>query len=136
MEQRMVCFILVLVFCGCATTAKYDAKLSTYVGATEEDIVANWGIPNKTYELDNGKKALEFLNRTVVEVGGFTSVTPYTTYQSGTINGQEYRGSSTSYVIEKDPPRKQRLSCKTTFLLGKDGKVESFNRSGNNCVSY
>lgn len=128
--------IIAIVLSGCATTAKYDAKLSTYLGTTEEDIVANWGIPNKTYELDNGKKALEFLNRTVVEVGGFTSVTPYTTYQSGTINGQEYRGTSTSYVIEKDPPRRQRLSCKTTFLLDKDGKVESFNRSGNNCVSY
>lgn len=134
--DKIIKIFLVLGLSGCATMANYDAKLATYMGATEEQIVANWGIPNKTYTLDNGKKALEFLNRSVIEVGGFTSVTPYTTYQTGTINGQEYRGTSTSYVIEKDPPRKQRLSCKTTFLLDKDGNVESFNRSGNNCVSY
>ncbi len=131
-----ILLVLVLGLNGCATTANYDAKLATYVGATEEQLVANWGIPNKTYDLPNGKKAVEFVNRSVVEVGGFTSVTPYTTYQTGTINGQEFRGTSTSYMIEKDPPRKQRLSCTTTFLLDKDGKVESFSRKGNNCVAY
>ena len=133
--RKLIALLLCLGLCGCATTAKYEAKLNNWIGASEDSLVASWGVPNKTYNLDNGKKAIEYVRKDTVQTGGYTYTTPELTYQSGTIGNKSYSGTSTTYVTETMPVQNYKLSCKTSFVIDKSGKVESWHHEGNNCVS-
>jgi hypothetical protein len=133
--KKILFFLLCLGLTGCATTARYDAKLNTWMGASESSLIASWGVPDKTYNLSDGKKAIEFVHKDVFETGGYTYTMPETTYHSGTVGGSPYSGISTTYVRETEPVRKYRMYCRTSFIIGSDGKVESWHHEGNNCVS-
>jgi len=131
--------ILVLCFClgilGCATTAKYEAKLNAWVGSSEDALIASWGVPNKTYNMLDGKRAIEYVHRNTVQTGGYTYTVPQTTYHSGQIGDKTYSGTSVAYVTEIEPVQKYKFSCKTSFIINNRGKVESWHHEGNNCVS-
>ena len=135
MIKNLCIIILALILSGCASTAKYEAKLNNWIGASENSLVAAWGVPNKTYNLDNGKKAIEYARKNTVQTGGYSYASPQTTYQSGMIGDKPYSGTSTTYVTEIEPVQKYKLSCKTSFIINNSGKVESWHHEGNNCVS-
>ena len=120
---------------GCATVAKYEARLDTLVGKSEDFLIATWGVPDKEYRLSDGKKAIEYVRKDIVRTGGYTYAYPQTVYQSGTIAGKAYRGTSTQYVVETTPVQKFKLSCNTSFVINSSGKVESWHHEGNNCIS-
>mgnify|MGYP001766598372 CR=1 FL=1 len=128
-------FAVSVLVSGCASTAKYEARLNTWIGASEGSLIASWGVPDKTYEMRDGKKAVEFVHKNTFQTGGFAYTVPQTTYHSGAIGNQTYSGSSTTYVTEREPIRKHRLSCKTSFIIDERGRVESWHHEGNNCVS-
>ena len=121
---------------GCATTAKYEAKLNTWIGVSEDSLIASWGVPDKTYEMRDGKKAIEFARKNTVQSGGYTYTTPQTTYESGKIGDQSYSGTSTTYVTTTEPIRKYKLFCSTSFIINSSGKVESWHHEGNDCLAY
>ena len=131
--------ILVLLLCiglsGCASTAKYEVKLNTWIGASEDSLIASWGVPDKAYDMRDGKKAIEYVHKNTVQTGGYTYAVPQTSYHSGTIGNKTYSGTSTQYVTETTPVQKYKLSCKTSFIINSSGKVESWHHEGNNCVS-
>ena len=134
--KRIFILLLCLGVCGCATTAKYEAKLNTLVGQNEDALIAAWGVPDKEYRLSDGKKAIAYVHKDTVKSGGYTYTYPQTVYQSGTIGDKVYRGTSTSYVPETTPIQKFKLSCNTSFVINGDGKVESWHHEGNDCVSW
>lgn len=127
--------LLCLGLCGCASTAKYEAKLNTWVGASEGALIASWGVPDKVYNMLDGKRAVEFVRKNTVQSGGYAYTTPQTTYSSGTIGDKSYSGTSTEYVTQIEPVRKYKLSCKTSFVIDNSGKVESWHHEGNDCVA-
>ena len=136
MRRIQVClFLFCLGLFGCATTAKYEAKLNTWIGASEDALVASWGVPNKTYTLSNGKKAIEYVRRETGQTGGYVYTMPVRTYESGNIGGQLYSGTSVTNVPVVEPVQEYRLVCMTSFVLDKNGKAESWHHEGNNCVS-
>ncbi len=135
MKKLIYLFVLVMLVSGCATTAKYEAKLNTWIGASEDSLIASWGVPDKTYNLSDSKKAIEFIHKDILETGGYSYMVPQTTYQSGTIGNKAYSGTATTYVTQTEPVRKYRLSCKTSFIINSNRKVESWHHEGNNCVS-
>ena len=133
--RKLIALLLCLGLCGCATTAKYEAKLNNWIGASEDSLVASWGVPNKTYNMPDGKKAMEYVHKETIQSGGYTYATPQITYQSGTIGNKSYSGTSTTYVTETMPVQNYKLSCKTSFMINNSGKVESWHHEGNDCVS-
>ena len=133
--KKILFLLLCLGLFGCASTAKYEAKLNNWIGASENSLVASWGVPDKTYNLDNGKKAIEYAHKETVQTGGYIYTMPQTTYQSGMIGNKPYSGTSTTSVTETMPVQKYKLSCKTSFIINNSGKVESWHHEGNNCVS-
>ena len=135
MRKLIYLFAMVALLSGCASTVKYEAKLNNWIGASEDSLVASWGVPNKTYNMDNGKKVMEFVRKETVQTGGYTYTSPQTTYQSGTIGDKSYRGTATTYATETMPIQNYKLSCKTTFIINNNGQVESWRHEGNNCVS-
>jgi len=133
--KKLLGLLLCLGLCGCATTAKYDAKLNQWIGATEDSLVASWGIPNKTYNLNDGKKAVEFVRKETIQTGGYTYTIPQRSYQSGVIGDKAYSGTATNYETVIMPIQQYKLTCKTTFILNASGQVESWHHDGNDCVS-
>lgn len=134
--KKIICLLVLLLWAGgCATTAKYEAKLNTWIGASEASLIAVWGVPDKSYALQDGRKALAFVRRDSFQTGGYTYTKPQVSYQTGTIGNETYRGTTTTYVEETEPVRIQKLFCKTSFIIGSDGRVESWSHEGNNCVS-
>jgi hypothetical protein len=127
--------LLCLGLCGCATTAKYEAKLNSWVGASEDALIAAWGVPDQEYHTTDGKKAIAYLRKNTVQTGGYPYTVPQTSYHSGTIGDKSYSGTSTQYVTEMTPVQNYRFYCKTSFIIDKSGKVESWHYEGNNCVS-
>ena len=135
MKKLIYLFVMLMLASGCATTAKYEAKLNTWIGTSEDSLIASWGVPDKTYQMRDGKKAIEYRHKNTIQTGGYTYTTPQTTYESGKIGDQSYSGTSTTYVTETTPVQKYKLSCKTSFIINNSGKVESWHHEGNNCVS-
>ena len=133
--KKILIFLFCLVFYGCATTAKYEAKLNSWVGVDEDTLIAGWGVPDEEYHTNDGKKAVAYINKNIVQVGGYSYPVPVTTYHSGTIGDKAYSGTSTEYVTEIAPSQRYKLYCKTSFVINKDGKIESWHHEGNNCVS-
>jgi len=133
--KKVFLLLLCLGLSGCATTAKYEAKLNTWIGASENDLIASWGVPDKVYQMSDGKKAIGYIHKNTVKTGGYTYTVPRTTYQRGTIGDQPYSGTSTEYVEETVPVQKYKIYCKTTFIINTNGKIVSWHHEGNNCVS-
>ena len=127
--------LLSLGIFGCATTAKYEAKLNNWIGSSEDTLIASWGVPNKTYNMLDGKRAIDYVHKDTVQTGGYIYTTPQTTYHSGKIGDKSYSGTSTAYVTEVEPVRKYKYYCKTSFVINNGGKIESWHHEGNNCVS-
>ena len=133
--KKILVYLIFLGLAGCATTAKYEAKLNSWIGIGDNALIASWGIPDKTYEMREGKKAVEYGYRRIIHSGGYSYSRPQTVYHSGTIGGQSYSGESTVYVTETEPVRRHKVSCKTTFIIDKDGIIENWHHKGNHCVS-
>ena len=135
MKKLIYLFVMLMLVSGCATTAKYETKLNTWIGVSEDYLIASWGVPDKTYEMHDGKKAIEYVRKSTVQSGGYAYTSPQTTYHSGRIGYKSYSGTSTTYVTEIEPSRKYRLSCKTSFVINNSGKIESWHHEGNDCVA-
>lgn len=113
----------VLLLAGCATGAKYEAALNSYVGKPELDLVRNWGAPAQTYETGGSKFLVYSSKRTLV----FPGTSPmYTTSYSG------YQAYTTE--IGGTKPTSIPMSCETTFEVV-DGKVSAWTYRGNDCTS-
>jgi Tfp pilus assembly protein PilP len=111
----LICALLVLA--GCATSANYQKNLNAWVGEDESALVAKWGKPNKTYEVD-----------------GFT----YLVYNtSGEASSPGINTDSQSTVAGANgwiPSLTFWSTCQTTFEIQK-GKVVTFEFKGADCRS-
>lgn len=102
--------VAVLAITGCATQAKYEESLRSWEGSDASDLVARWGVPLRTIDLDGGKKAYEYYegqNNAIYGRNPYSNTVTQTNYQVG---------------------------CATTFIIS-NGKVESWSYRGNICRS-
>ncbi len=135
--KKLICLlVLVVMVSGCATAAKYQAKLDTWIGHTEDSLIASWGIPQNVYHMSNGKKVVEYVHGRNIQMGGYTYTQPQTTYHSGRVGNYSYGGTSTTYVTKQTPTYNIPLWCKTCFIINSSGIIETWRYEGNNCVSY
>jgi len=132
---KLALFLVCLFVVGCATTAKYEAKLNSWIGSSEEALVAAWGAPDQVYTLNDGKKAIAYIRKSAFQSGGYSYTVPRNKYYSGKIGNETFSATSTEYVTESVPTQIHRLYCKTTFLIDNLGKVIHWHHEGNNCVS-
>jgi hypothetical protein len=74
------------------TNAAYESTLNSWVDHPEEDLVAAWGVPERSQRLTDGGQALQFV-RTDSE-GGILCTTLFTSDMTGMIRTWTYRGSA------------------------------------------
>lgn len=60
MKAKYLLFSVLFLALGCATTAKYEEKLNSWVGSPEDNLIQSWGPPTQSYPLDNGDKLITY----------------------------------------------------------------------------
>ena len=137
--------VVLLALTGCATTAGYEAILNSWVGDNVDHLISVWGPPASSYPLSNGGKVLQYSNQRNIQFGGYTTTTPVTTYQNGTVNAYgnngayttaNYNGTSTTYVPQTTPVQNIAMSCVTRFTLDSRGTVTNWSWQGNDCRAH
>lgn len=134
--SALICFVS-----ACATTAKYERVLNSWLGADSDRLVSAWGPPTSSYDLSNGGKVLEYVWQGNMQLGGYTYTVPQTTYYNGNVNVYgnrgfaygNYMGSSTTYVQQTSPTYNIPLSCTTLFTTNSAGIITNWRWQGNNC---
>ena len=136
-------FILgLLLLTGCATTAGYEKVLSSWVGQSADHLISTWGTPANSTRLSDGGRVLEYSNQRNIQIGGYTTAVPQTTYHNGTTsiygnNGGSatgnYSGTSTTYVQQTTPIQNIAMQCATRFTVNAQGTITNWAWQGNDC---
>jgi len=72
-------------------SVSYEQTLQSWVDASEQDLVASWGVPERSQRLTDGAQALEY--RRLDGDGKLLCSTLFTADASGIIRRWAYRGS-------------------------------------------
>jgi hypothetical protein len=122
--NKLFSLICVLLFLsGCATSANYQKNLNAWVGEDESALVAKWGKPNKTYEVDG-------FTYLVYTTSGEASSPGVNTNSQNTVAGTSIFGGANGWI----PSLTFWSNCQTTFEIQK-GKVVTFEFKGADCRS-
>lgn len=135
MRRIILITLVAVVSAGCATTAGYEKILNSWVGSSESNLISSWGPPQSTYVLDDGGKVLSYDNKRNIQIGGYATITPITTYNNGTINGDlnaNFNSTSTTYVPTRTPVQSISMVCITRFAV-RNGVVQTWAWQGNDC---
>ncbi|WP_392561070.1 hypothetical protein RHO12_07675 [Orbus sturtevantii] len=121
--KLLISCIFILILAGCATTAKYEKILDSWVGASEQQLIESWGIPDGTYEAGN----LKFLSYRYSDQRILYGSPPV--YVSNVRKGRIYTD-----VVGGTPDMIVSNWCKTTFTIEKE-KVIKWTFNGNSCIA-
>lgn len=91
---------------SCATVAKYQENVESWMGSREEALVSSWGAPNSTFAFADGSRVLTY----IYDGGGVAHSYGYVT----TIH---------------------RATCKTDFTVSAEGVVTQWRFEGTACRS-
>ena len=127
MKTSIVCLMVSTLLFGCATTAKYEAVLTSWVNADINALTNSWGYPSGSFNAPNGNKVYVYQNG-----GSLTMPTTYQTqanvygygnYAYGTATTNVYGGQTLNYW------------CRTFFEVDSSDRIVKWSWQGNNCVS-
>lgn len=118
-----------LVLTACATQAKYEAMLETWVGKHVDELVLSWGPPQGAFDLSDGRKIIEYREERTIQMSGRTYTTSNTTY------GLRPQDNRTTYSTHTTPGHGIDLSCKTRFTISKNGIIAKWSTEGNDCTA-
>ena len=115
--------ISVLLSACIPTVEGYQQLVESYVGASEGDLVSQWGPPQNVYTTGN-KKYLTYVNQRSIYIPG--SAPTYTTTVIGnTAYTNSYGGTAGRYID---------AVCETTFVMS-GSKIENVSFRGNDCAA-
>lgn len=144
MRRLTILALVVISLSGCATHEKFRAKMNGFIDRPEMTVIAAYGVPQATYAMADGTRAIQFRRGGQMILPGATTYQPVQTSTTGSAQiargiSQPYQATyqerSTSYVPIKQADTAIDLWCSVTFFVGKDGLVKSWASEGNRCVS-
>lgn len=114
---------LLLSACVTYTTGAYEQILDTFVGYTEQQLISQWGVPDRVFK--SGDDTYFVYKRTETS---YVPGTPYV-YQPGYYG---WPGSPFYSPFASSPGYYVHYFCTTTFTL-KNGRVVHWQWQGNDC---
>ena len=124
MSQRI--FLLMsffLIFAGCATTAKYEAALDSWLGHDVNELVDSWGYPVESFKAPNG-------NTVYVYNSSRSYAMPTQTTSTYNVHGKTVYGHSTTTGGQT-----LEFWCRTFFEVSDSNKIITWRWEGNDCTS-
>jgi hypothetical protein len=121
--HKILLLLAVTLLTSCATTAKYESSLNSWMGQPEQDLVRAWGAPARVYE-SGETKYLTYSNSRNVYLAG----------TAPTYNTNCNDGYCTTTPSGGTPAQNINLSCETIFEVV-DSDVTSWSYKGNGCKS-
>ena len=110
MSRVGICLVSLMMI-GCATVEKFESNLNSWIGRSESELVARWGIPTATYE-SSGTKYVVYRRS-----GGVVVMSQYSE-----MLGAQLTNASQEW-------------CETTFTVDSVGLIRRWNWRGNSCVA-
>jgi hypothetical protein len=104
--------LLAATLAACATTAKFQQQMDTWVGGDVNQAIMRFGPPSQSYTLPNGSKMYSWL-----WVGNTVVTANYSQYLNMVTAG------ATTYW------------CQIGFTAGSSGRIEAWQARGNACRS-
>lgn len=120
--MRFYILSIIFLLAGCATTAKYERMLDSWIGAPERELIYAWGVPIRSYSVDANLKFLTFRDERTLYVPGYST------------SSTNVYGNSMMTTTYGDNGTTLGLTCETTFGI-RYGLVVSYRYEGNNCVT-
>lgn len=115
--------IVMLALAGCATSAKYNAVLDTWMGHDINELVQSWGYPINSFKAPNGNTVYVYGNSSSYTMPTQTN----TTYNvvGNTVYGNSYTtgGQTLNYW------------CNTFFEVDEGNVIINWRWEGNRCVA-
>ena len=115
--------LLVLMLAGCATQAKYEKIVNSWMGHSEAELIRSWGPPNSVYE-SAGRKYLTYSMSSQAFIPGKNP-----DYKTTCICS-----SCTSRAVGGYSGQAINWHCTTTFELEAE-RIVYWRFKGNNCKS-
>lgn len=132
--------VIGLLFAGCATTENYERILDSWVGVHVDELVSTWGPPDKSFDLSDGGKVIEYFSSRKTQYGGNRYTQPITSYHtistpSSTPGQPPTRNvvATTTYITKTTPTHTVTQTCKTLFTLDKQGLITRWKWRGDDC---
>lgn len=114
---------LVTALAGCATSAKFETMLGSWVGSDETALVGKWGPPDSVYPMADGSKILTYHRASQFFVPGYQYATT-TTY-----------GNQSFTQINGSPGEMVSRKCTINWTVRADGRIAAWRHEGNACKS-
>lgn len=119
---------VLLAACATEINTKHIARMESFIGRPEKEVIMEWGVPDKTYQLDNRTKVISYRQTSYYNDGG-------SGFGVSTCAGS-FPGSGIGYGGCIDPlPRPTRTyeySCEYSFNIV-EGKAVGWFQNGNSC---
>lgn len=115
--RALLAVLLAVFVTGCASTAAYEKALDGWLGKSADSLVAEWGPPQATYTYEDGRKSLQYRERSIDSVPPVTGYNPYGVRDTTLLGG---------YTRE--------LVCVTTFETDAGGVIRAWKWKGNACA--
>lgn len=118
---------VMVLMAACATTAKYEAHLNSWVGQPAQDLVNSWGYPTSQMTAPNG-------NTVYVYSRSGSIVLPTTTQTNAQVSGygNTAYGTATSTTYGGQTIN---LNCATYMEIDSSQRIVSWHYQGNTCQS-
>ena len=123
MSRLVIAVVAGALLAACATEEHYNRMLAGWVGRPLDDLMIQWGPPDKTATLSRGGKVIEYDRRRTVTTGGYTRYEPVRT------------DDETIWIPVEVPGRERHLRCATRFVISPADIIESWSHDGNDCVA-
>ncbi len=127
MRRRLLLVVGVVSLVACATTAKYETILQSWVGEDADNLVRRWGPPNSSYTLSSGSRLLSYERS-----GSSTYTTPVQVQQGpGQFVGDMYFPGQTT--VTGGQTYNMNWRCRTDFEVDTSNRIVSWRWQGNAC---
>jgi hypothetical protein len=124
MRRNLLVSLSFMALAGCATEPSLQSRMAAYIGASEQTLVQQLGVPDKQITVNGVQYVAYNWRRQEAYTRAYGGYGPWVgPYYGGFFPSVYEAGLSPQIVI---------YSCETTFTL-QNGKVASFILRGNDC---
>lgn len=122
-----------LTACTFPTQQAYRETVTTWVGRPLDQLALTWGVPDRSIDLSDGSRLIEYDRQTVRYVPGMR----YMDQVPVMVRDAQGRRRVTYATVWREGPSSTVFErCLTRFRIGRDSRVEEVAFEGPSCVAY